>query len=127
MVRVARRSSALQAQPVRVRGMSAKHDLVDWVGGYPFEVAKPEEVFRRIHPLGFELRHLTSCSGGLGCNEYVFELRRIAASIAAMDVVGGHGRGPLQWLVFLCTVRRRGSRFSAWSIDKGSVPELQLH
>ena len=73
MVRVARRSSALQAQPVRVRGMSAKHDLVDWVGGYPFEVAKPEEVFRRIHPLGFELRHLTSCSGGLGCNEYVFE------------------------------------------------------
>ena len=73
MVRVARRSSALQAQPVRVRGMSAKHDLVDWVGGYPFEVAKPEEVFRRIHPLGFELRHLTSCSGGIGCNEYVFE------------------------------------------------------
>ena len=25
--------------------MSVWHDLVDWVGGYPFEVAKPEEVF----------------------------------------------------------------------------------
>ena len=53
--------------------MSAKHDLIDWVGGYPFEVASPEEVFRRIHPLGFELRHLKTCGGGLGCNEYVFE------------------------------------------------------
>lgn len=27
------------------RGMSRWHDIVDWVGGYPFEVAKPEEVF----------------------------------------------------------------------------------
>src|SRR3990172_6446316 len=26
-----------------VRGMSAWRDVVDWVGGYPFEVAKPEE------------------------------------------------------------------------------------
>jgi len=27
------------------RGMSRWHDIVDWVGGWPFEVAKPEEVF----------------------------------------------------------------------------------
>ena len=26
------------------RGMSAWHDLVDWVGGYPFEVARPETI-----------------------------------------------------------------------------------
>ena len=25
--------------------MSAWYDAIDWVGGYPFEVAKPEEVF----------------------------------------------------------------------------------
>ncbi len=29
-----------------VRGMSAWRDVVDWVGGYPFEVATPEEIFR---------------------------------------------------------------------------------
>ncbi|MGI5174728.1 class I SAM-dependent methyltransferase [Dactylosporangium sp. CA-152071] len=57
----------------RTRGMSRRHDLVDWVGGYPFEVAKPEEVFRFLTGRGFELRHLTTCGGGLGCNEYVFE------------------------------------------------------
>ena len=73
MIRLAQRPSAHEAQPTRLRGMSAKHDLVDWVGGYPFEVAKPDEVFRRIHPLGFELRHLKTCGGRLGCNEYVFE------------------------------------------------------
>lgn len=57
----------------RARGMSAKHDLIDWVGGYPFEVAKPEEVFAFLRGRGFELRHLKTCGGGLGCNEYVFQ------------------------------------------------------
>jgi SAM-dependent methyltransferase len=68
-----RRPAAEAAPAVRARGMSARHDLIDWVGGYPFEVAKPEEVFRRVRPLGFELRHLKTCGGGLGCNEYVFQ------------------------------------------------------
>ena len=31
------------------RGMSAWHDVVDWLGGYPFEVAKPEEIFDFFH------------------------------------------------------------------------------
>jgi 2-polyprenyl-3-methyl-5-hydroxy-6-metoxy-1,4-benzoquinol methylase len=57
------------------RGMSRRHDLIDWVGGYPFEVAKPGEVFAFVHRLGFELRHLKTAGGGLGCNEYVFQAR----------------------------------------------------
>jgi 2-polyprenyl-6-hydroxyphenyl methylase/3-demethylubiquinone-9 3-methyltransferase len=60
-------------RPPRARGMSGRHDLVDWVGGYPFEVAKPEEVFAFMRERGFELRHLKTCAGGLGCNEYVLE------------------------------------------------------
>ena len=59
----------------RPRGMSRRHDLIDWVGGYPFEVAKPEEVFAFMHRLGFELRHLKTAGGGHGCNEYVFQAR----------------------------------------------------
>ena len=59
-------------QQPRARGMSARHDLVDWVGGYPFEVARPEAVFDFLRARGFELRHLKTCAGGLGCNEYVF-------------------------------------------------------
>ena len=70
---LARRRTPMPARPVRTRGMSARHDLVDWVGGYPFEVAKPEEVFAHVRRLGFELRYLKTCAGGIGCNEYVFQ------------------------------------------------------
>jgi SAM-dependent methyltransferase len=57
------------------RGMSVWYDLVDWVGGYPFEVAKPEEIFDFFYASGFELIRLKTCGGGLGCNEFVFERR----------------------------------------------------
>ncbi|MEO8654743.1 MAG: methyltransferase domain-containing protein [Ramlibacter sp.] len=59
------------------RGMSAWRDLVDWVGGYPFEVAKPEQIFHFYRDRGFVLRNMVTCGGGLGCNEFV--LRRADA------------------------------------------------
>lgn len=55
----------------RKRGMSIFHDWRDWLGGYPFEVAKPEEVVRKLTADGFELRRQT-LTRGLGCNEFVF-------------------------------------------------------
>ncbi len=58
------------------RGMSAWHDVVDWVGGYPFEVAKPEEVFNFFKQKSFDLQFLKTCAGGLGCNEYVFRFKK---------------------------------------------------
>ena len=54
------------------RGMSAYRDLVDWVGGFPFEVSKPEQVISFIDQRGFRLVSLRTAGGGLGCNEYVF-------------------------------------------------------
>lgn len=56
-----------------VRGMSAWRDVVDWVGGYPFEVAKPEEIFDFYHSRGFDLQRMRTCGGGLGCNEFVLQ------------------------------------------------------
>jgi 2-polyprenyl-3-methyl-5-hydroxy-6-metoxy-1,4-benzoquinol methylase len=75
LLRLVRPQRHTTARAPRARAMSMKHDLVDWVGGYPFEVAKPEEVFGFLRGRGFELRHLKTCAGGIGCNEYVFELR----------------------------------------------------
>jgi 2-polyprenyl-3-methyl-5-hydroxy-6-metoxy-1,4-benzoquinol methylase len=54
-----------------LRGMSPWRDLVDWVGGYPFEVAKPEAIFDFYRTRGFRLDKLTTCND-LGCNEFVF-------------------------------------------------------
>jgi SAM-dependent methyltransferase len=70
---------ATRGQPLRSwrgygteRGMSPWRDVVDWVGGWPFEVAKPEQVFDFCRDRGFILEHLRTCGGGLGCNEFVF-------------------------------------------------------
>jgi 2-polyprenyl-3-methyl-5-hydroxy-6-metoxy-1,4-benzoquinol methylase len=54
------------------RGMSYWRDMVDWMGGYPFEVAKPEEVFRFMRDRGFRMTEMTTCGGGHGCNQFVF-------------------------------------------------------
>ena len=78
LARARRRAAGGVARQARARGMSARHDMIDWVGGFPFEVARPEDVFGCVHRLGFELRHLKTCGGGLGCNEYVFERTRSA-------------------------------------------------
>ena len=54
------------------RGMSFAHDWVDWLGGWPFEVAKPEEIFRWFRDRGYTLLNLTTAGGTMGCNEFVF-------------------------------------------------------
>ena len=56
----------------RTRGMSITHDWMDWLGGYPFEVARPESIFDFYHTRGFSLERLKTCGGRLGCNEFVF-------------------------------------------------------
>jgi 2-polyprenyl-6-hydroxyphenyl methylase/3-demethylubiquinone-9 3-methyltransferase len=54
------------------RGMSAWYDIVDWAGGYPFEVAKPEQIFDFYASKGFELKRIKTVGGHSACNEYVF-------------------------------------------------------
>ena len=57
----------------KTRGMSPWRDVIDWVGGMPFEVAKPEEIFEFYKQEGFILQKLKTCGGGHGCNEFVFK------------------------------------------------------
>ncbi|MFL6334316.1 MAG: class I SAM-dependent methyltransferase [Pyrinomonadaceae bacterium] len=54
------------------RGMSRWRDIIDWVGGYPYEVARPEEIFDFYRARGFNLTRLKAGGVGLGCNEFVF-------------------------------------------------------
>jgi 2-polyprenyl-3-methyl-5-hydroxy-6-metoxy-1,4-benzoquinol methylase len=62
----------------RRRGMSVTRDWFDWLGGYPFEFAKPEEIFDFLRNRGFTLRRLTTSNSSQGINEFVF--RRAAAA-----------------------------------------------
>jgi len=54
------------------RGMSRWRDIVDWVGGYPYEYATPEAIFDFYRARGFRLTRLKCGGVGLGCNEFVF-------------------------------------------------------
>lgn len=54
------------------RGMSWWHDQLDWIGGYPYEDAKPDEVFLHLRDRGFSLVNMTTHGGHIGCNEFVF-------------------------------------------------------
>ncbi len=57
------------------RGMNLWHDMLDWLGGYPFEVSRPEEVFVFLAERGFELRALTTAGSTGACNELVLQRR----------------------------------------------------
>ncbi len=57
------------------RGMDFWRDLEDWVGGYPFEVAKAEELFDFYRARGFDLEKLWT-TNDLGCNQLVFRRAR---------------------------------------------------
>jgi 2-polyprenyl-3-methyl-5-hydroxy-6-metoxy-1,4-benzoquinol methylase len=69
---VARRPLRIFSGSTGGRGMSIWNDIVDWVGGYPFEVAKPEQILDLYLKLGFCLQRLVTCGGKLGCNQFVF-------------------------------------------------------
>jgi 2-polyprenyl-6-hydroxyphenyl methylase/3-demethylubiquinone-9 3-methyltransferase len=56
------------------RGMNKWRDIVDWVGGYPYEAAKVDVVFAFLKQRGFLLEQVR-CGKGLGCNEFVFRKR----------------------------------------------------
>src|SRR5215213_10075285 len=56
----------------RNRGMTKWRDIVDWVGGYPYEVSKPDDIFDFCRARGYVLSKLKCGNVGLGCNEFVF-------------------------------------------------------
>jgi 2-polyprenyl-3-methyl-5-hydroxy-6-metoxy-1,4-benzoquinol methylase len=70
---VHRRPLRLLSNRTLGRGMTVWTDIVDWVGGYPFEVATPGEVVDFFVPHSLMLRKLKTCGGKLGCNQFVFK------------------------------------------------------
>lgn len=66
-----RNPAAVYRTYIQRRGMSMIHDWVDWLGGYPFEVAGAGEVHTFMRERGFSLERLFT-TPSLGCNEFLF-------------------------------------------------------
>ena len=72
----AARALYTRTNPLRQRrGMSFHHNIVDWVGGYPYEYASPDELRRFVEPRGLELVELRRGPTPIACNELVFRRR----------------------------------------------------
>jgi SAM-dependent methyltransferase len=54
------------------RGMSFYHDVVDWIGGYPYEHRTKDEVSALLESLGFRLERFIPATVPTGCNQFVF-------------------------------------------------------
>ncbi len=58
------------------RGMNEYTDLIDWVGGYPFEYVAPEKIITFYLNRGLELKKLMAPGRKYGgCNQYLFVKR----------------------------------------------------
>lgn len=55
------------------RGMSLWYDMLDWLGGYPFEVGTPGQIVEFFVERDFSLIGISTCGGRSGCNEFVFK------------------------------------------------------
>jgi 2-polyprenyl-6-hydroxyphenyl methylase/3-demethylubiquinone-9 3-methyltransferase len=55
------------------RGMTYWYDMLDWLGGLPFEVASPAALRLFFGARQFALRHQRLVGHRHGCNEFVFE------------------------------------------------------
>lgn len=60
----------------RSRGMAYWTDLLDWLGGYPFEVARPDAIFDFFRARGFAMVKIKTAGIGWGLNEFVFVNRK---------------------------------------------------
>ena len=54
------------------RGMDFWYDVIDWLGGYPYEYARISDVIGFVQPLGLQVEQVVKPRGWTGCNEFVF-------------------------------------------------------
>jgi SAM-dependent methyltransferase len=66
------------------RGMDFWFDVIDWIGGYPYEYATSREVETIVTRRGFQLRRSVPASVPTGCNEFVFEKNSRRSSLYLM-------------------------------------------
>ena len=58
------------------RGMNFYYDVVDWIGGYPYEYASKNQVVSYMQIKGFDLIRYRAAEVPTGCNEFIFEKQR---------------------------------------------------
>jgi len=58
------------------RGMEFLHNVIDWIGGYPYEYASTKNITKFVNLLGFETLKINPARVPTGCNEFVFRKKK---------------------------------------------------
>jgi 2-polyprenyl-6-hydroxyphenyl methylase/3-demethylubiquinone-9 3-methyltransferase len=65
--------AATRQNPLKkARGMDFGYDVIDWIGGYPYEYASIDEITAFVTKRGFRLERCIPAQVGTGCNEFIF-------------------------------------------------------
>ena len=64
----------IQENPVKKdRGMDFFYNIIDWVGGYPYEYASISEIRKRVCQKKFQCLRVIPAQVPTGCNQFVFK------------------------------------------------------
>jgi 2-polyprenyl-6-hydroxyphenyl methylase/3-demethylubiquinone-9 3-methyltransferase len=58
------------------RGMNFFYNVIDWIGGYPYEYASLDEIEKLLEKLGFSLVKKIQAQVPTGCNEFIFQKQK---------------------------------------------------
>ena len=67
------------------RGMTFRTDVIDWLGGYPYEYASIDAVVRAVEALGFQANTIVPTTGWTGCNQFVFHRKKLSDTLKVSD------------------------------------------
>jgi len=59
------------------RGMDFFYNVVDWIGGYPYEYASIDELISFLNTLGFDCIYKKLATVPTGCNEFIFKRTKV--------------------------------------------------
>ncbi len=67
------------------RGMTFRTDVIDWLGGYPYEYASIGAIVRVIETNGFQTKKVVPTAGWTGCNQFVFHRKKLSDTSKVPD------------------------------------------
>lgn len=56
------------------RGMDFRHNVIDWVGGYPYEYASIPDTINKLEALGMSIVRVIPANVPTGCNEFICKI-----------------------------------------------------
>jgi SAM-dependent methyltransferase len=72
LIYIAKLTATRQNPLKKERGMDFGYDVIDWIGGYPYQYASIDNIIAFVTGRGFTIEKIVPAQIGTGCNEFVF-------------------------------------------------------